>query len=163
MKIGVISDTHIPISAASLPQGVYKYFKDCDLIIHAGDCVDAGVLDELNRIAETKAVSGNMDSPEVKSAYPRKLILRAGSRKIGVTHGSGSAKNVLQRVKQVFKDDDLDIIIFGHSHNPVKKTLGGTLYFNPGSATDTLFSPYRSLGIIEIKGDSVSASIVRLD
>ena len=37
MKIGVISDTHIPRAAAELPPEIYKAFKGVDLILHAGD------------------------------------------------------------------------------------------------------------------------------
>ena len=46
-----------------------------------------------------------------------------------------------------------DIIVFGHSHLPMNEYIKGVLYFNPGSATDTVFAPYRSYGIIEIKKD----------
>ena len=40
MKIGVISDTHIPINTDRLPDGLIKVLKDCDLIVHAGDIVE---------------------------------------------------------------------------------------------------------------------------
>ena len=46
MKIGVISDTHIPESADRIPDSVYEHFKDVDLILHAGDLLELKVLDE---------------------------------------------------------------------------------------------------------------------
>lgn len=61
MLIGVISDTHIPERADALPNTVVETFKDVDYIWHAGDLVSTEVKDQLNRIAPTKCVQGNMD------------------------------------------------------------------------------------------------------
>ncbi|NQT33327.1 MAG: metallophosphoesterase family protein, partial [Candidatus Omnitrophica bacterium] len=80
MKIGVISDTHIPNSAKKLPGKVCDFFKDCDLIIHAGDIVEKEGIEELEALAETKAVRGNMDSVELKEALPKKLVLKVAGK-----------------------------------------------------------------------------------
>jgi putative phosphoesterase len=162
MKIGIIADTHIPVSAAKLPSKIYEYFKDCDLIIHAGDLVEMSVISDLEKIAETKAVYGNMDGPEVRERLPEKVLFETGGKKIGVYHGKGPASRVIQTVKEAF-DEKPDIIIFGHSHSPYNEKIDGTLYFNPGSSTDKIFSPYRSFGIIEIDGDNISAEIIKLE
>jgi putative phosphoesterase len=162
MKIGVIADTHIPVSARKLPQKVYDNFKDCDLIIHAGDLVDMSVIEELSKIAETKAVSGNMDGYEVTQKLPDELLIEVAGKKIGVIHGRGPGFKVRQMAKEAF-GDKADIIIFGHSHTPVNEKKDGILFFNPGSPTDTVFSPYRSFGIIEINGDDIKAEIVKID
>ena len=162
MKIGVISDTHIPVSAQKLPQKVYDYFKDCDLIIHAGDAVEVSVIEELGKLAETKAVRGNMDSLELKQRLPEKLVLNVGGKTIGVVHGKGPAFKVQDVVSGLF-GGRMDIIIFGHSHVPFNEKKDGTLFFNPGSATDKVFSRYRSFGVIEIKGDDIRAEIIKID
>ena len=162
MRIGVIADTHIPVSAERLPQKVYDYFKDCDLIIHAGDVVEMSVLEELERLAETKAVRGNMDSRELKKRLPEKIVLEAAGKKIGIVHGRGPAFNVVKVVSRIFLERP-DIIIFGHSHTPFNEKKNGTLFFNPGSATDKVFSQYCSFGIIEIDGDDVRAEIVKIE
>ena len=62
MKIGVISDTHIPKRAKALPEVVLKAFKDLDHIIHAGDIMSIGVLNTLKELAPVTAVAGNLDS-----------------------------------------------------------------------------------------------------
>jgi putative phosphoesterase len=162
MKIGVISDTHIPVSATELPEKVREYFKGCDLIIHAGDIVEKSVLDKLGKIAETRAVCGNMDSAELRQILPERLVLDAAGKKIGVTHGSGPHFKVMESAKKSFKDKP-DVIIFGHSHGPVNEMRDGTLFFNPGSATDKVFAKYRSFGIIEITGDDIRGEIIRID
>jgi len=162
MKIGVVSDTHIPFAASSLPTEVIDRLKGCDLIIHAGDIVEMSVLDQLGKIAETRAVRGNMDNLEVKKKLPETILLDVEGKKIGVVHGHGPGFKALESAREAFKTAP-DIIIFGHSHDPVNKVVGGTLFFNPGSPTDTVFTKYRSFGIIEIRGGEVKAEIIRLD
>ena len=162
MKIGIIADTHIPVSVAKLPPKVLEFFKGCDLIIHAGDLLEMSVVEDLSKVAETKAVWGNMDGAEVRKNLPEKIEFEAAGKTIGVVHGRGSASKIVETVKAAF-DKKPDIIIFGHSHVPVNKTIEGTLYFNPGSSTDRIFSPYRSVGIIKIEGDDIRAEIIRLE
>ena len=160
MKIGVISDTHIPVFAKKLPQKVYDCFKDCDLIIHVGDAIEMSVIEELSRIAETKAVCGNMDDPEMKECLPEKMLFSVAGKKIGVMHGRGPGVKVVQIAEKMF-GNKADIVIFGHSHLPYNEKRNGVLFFNPGSATDWTNAPYCSFGIIEIDGDDIRAEIVK--
>ncbi|MDD5617757.1 MAG: metallophosphoesterase family protein [Candidatus Omnitrophica bacterium] len=160
MKIGVISDTHIPERALDLPKEIYTAFKDADLILHAGDFISPDVLDSLSKICPVTAVYGNMDSAEIRNKLKEKEIICAGKFKIGLMHGKGHPKNLINLVKDSFTEK-LDIIIFGHSHTPLNEEIDGTLFFNPGSPTDTIFAPYRSYGIIEIN-DTIKATIVRI-
>lgn len=162
MKIGVIADTHIPVFATQLPQKVRDYFTGCDLIIHAGDVAEKWVLDEFKKIAETKAVQGNMDSAELKKSLPEKIIIEAAGKKIGVVHGSGPAFKAVKIAKEAFKKKKLDIIIFGHSHTPFNEEKEGTLFFNPGSATDSTMTSKPSLGIIHIDGGKIRAQIIKI-
>lgn len=161
MRIGVISDTHIPIFTSEIPSEVRKVFSSCDLIVHAGDIVESRVIEEFRKIAETKAVHGNMDSEELQRMLPESLIFEVSGKKIGVIHGRGSGKTLLDLVRNFFKTKP-DIIIFGHSHTPFNETIGGTLYFNPGSATDTMLSGKRTYGVISIEGDEIRSQIVEM-
>jgi uncharacterized protein len=161
MRIGVISDTHIPFFSPGLPLEVTKALSCCDVIVHAGDIVDVGTIEKLQEITATKAVHGNMDSEELKKVLPESIIFEAGGKKIGVVHGRGSGKNVLNWVRDFFKLK-LDIVIFGHSHMPFNEMIGSTLFFNPGSATDTILSGKRTYGIISIEGGEVAAEIVEV-
>ncbi|MGC8844157.1 MAG: YfcE family phosphodiesterase, partial [bacterium] len=94
MKIGVISDTHIPTRADRLPEAVFQHFKGVDLILHAGDIEDIGVLFELEEIAPVKAVIGNMDPYELENNLPSKRIVKAGAVNIGLIHGWGAPKGL---------------------------------------------------------------------
>ena len=163
MIIGVLSDTHIPERADSLPQKLLEEFKKVDMVIHAGDMIDPKVLEELKKVcAKLVAVSGNMDPENIKHQVPAKVVLKIGTHTIGITHGFGHPKNLPAYLENTFKKDKPDIIIFGHSHVPYNEERNGVLYFNPGSPTDTFFAPYRSYGIIEIN-DKVKARIVKLE
>jgi len=162
MKIGVISDTHISGSFLKFPQKIYECFKDCDLIVHAGDAVEMSVIKELGTIAETRAVWGNMDSAELRERLPEKIIFEAKGKKIGVIHGKGTSAQIMQVVKSSF-NKKLDIIIFGHSHLPTNEKKEGTLFFNPGSATDKVFAPYCSFGIIYIENGNIRGEIIKID
>ena len=151
IRIGVISDTHIPGCGKHIPGIILDAFKQVDLIIHAGDIVSLGVIDELKSVcAKVVAVVGNMDQEEIKKKYPLKQVLEILGHRVGLMHGAGAALNLLQLLKDNFRDDHCDLIIFGHSHKPMNERMDGVLFFNPGSATD-LSAAYNSYGIIELK------------
>jgi putative phosphoesterase len=65
-------------------------------------------------------------------------------------HGAGPAFGLPEMLKDAFKNDRCDLIIFGHSHKPNCQWIDGVLFFNPGSATD-LSAASNSYGIIELK------------
>lgn len=162
MRLGVIADTHIPDRAKDLPQEILDAFKNVDMIIHAGDFVELTVLDKLRAVcSNVRAVYGNMDTEVIRKKIPEKEILTIGKYKIGLTHGCGPSHKLVELLSQIFKSDDLDIIIFGHSHNAFNEKIGKVLYFNPGSPTDKIFAKYNSYGIIEIN-DKIEAKIIKL-
>lgn len=163
MKIIVISDTHIPITATTLPVPLIDHLKNCDMIIHAGDVVEKSLLDQLRGYGELRCVRGNMDSEELKKVNPEKLIFEVEGKKIGVTHGKGSYHDMIPTLKDIFKGHDLDMIIFGHTHVPMNQKIDDVLFFNPGSPTDLVFCDCRTFGMIDIHGGLISSHIVRID
>ena len=159
LKIGVISDTHVR-AIDELPDSLLTTLADVDLIIHAGDFTEKAVLDGLTNLGEVKAVLGNMDSAELRMILPKHDLFTVRGKRIGLIHGWGMPWGLAESVKDLFPD--ADIIIFGHSHNPVNEEKDGILFFNPGSATDKVFSRYCSFGIIEIEEGNIRAEIIRL-
>jgi len=160
MKIGVISDTHIPERAKELPSAIFSAFKGVELILHAGDLIELSVLDKLKEICPVKAVYGNMDSQEVKNILTQKEIIELGRFKIGIIHGWGSPDRLIETVKKEFPQK-ISVIIFGHSHNPINQLIGETLFFNPGSPTDRIFSVFNSYGILHID-DKITGEIIKI-
>ena len=160
IRIVVISDTHIPRKAKRIPVQVEKAICASDMVIHAGDINEEGVLDILKGMAPLEAVSGNTDSERLKGMLGKRKVLYIEGCKIGLVHGDGVSGTTLGRVKAAFKDDGVDCAVFGHSHIPMNASDNGVLYFNPGSPTDKRRQQQFSYGILEISEGKVSGEIV---
>lgn len=150
MKIVVVSDTHMPKRAKSLPARLLEEITDTDLIIHAGDWQTINVYEELRSYAKIVGVYGNVDGEEIKEQFPAKQIIEVDGIKIGITHGHGKGKTTEKRAIQAFEGEKVDCIIFGHSHIPIKKNEKGVLIFNPGSPTDKRRQEKYSFGVMNI-------------
>lgn len=176
MKIGVLSDTHLTKPTGivetvkhairnkrtldDLRTIVQQHFHDVELIIHAGDFVEMAVFELLQEFAPVEAVHGNMDRIDIQQAFPTKKIIERQGVRIGITHGDGAPQKILERVKQYFPEQ-VDVLVFGHSHQPVNQVRDGILFFNPGSPTDRIFAPYNSIGILELT-DRITGHLIRL-
>ncbi len=158
MRLLVISDTH----SQSLPKALQDEIPRVDVILHVGDFCDVEVLNSLKKEKEVKAVFGNMDGLELRQILPRQAIFKCEDVTIGLVHGEGAPEKLEERVEAMFKDKKVDAIVFGHSHVAMNKVLNGILFFNPGSPTDTIRSPYLSYGILEVKGKNIKAQIVKI-
>ena len=151
MRIGVLSDTHMH-SAEEISPEILKVFPELDLIVHAGDFVGSEVLEGLRRLGEVKAVHGNVDSMKLRGLLPDKELLVVEGKKIGIAHGWGGPEGIEHRVRELF--DDVDIIIYGHSHRAKIEQIGNILFFNPGPG-------YQSFGILTI-GEDVQGEIIKI-
>jgi hypothetical protein len=151
MKLGVISDTHIR-NIDELPVAIRQALADVDIIVHAGDFTHKDVLEGLQAIKPVRAVRGNMDSMDLRKILPDKDIFEVNGRKIGLVHGSGAPLGIAERVRRQF--DSVDIVIFGHSHEPCNRYVQGVLLFNPGPARS-------SFGLLNV-GDVIKGQILRV-
>ena len=146
MRMAVLADTHTD-RLDYLPQKVIDALSGVDLIIHAGDFTELQLLRDLRQLKEVRAVHGNMDSRQLKSILPTKELIETNGKRIGITHGSGARWGIEERVGKAFESDQIDIIVYGHSHRSQNKVINDILFFNPGNAAD-------SFGIITIDGDA---------
>ena len=158
MKIGVVSDTH----SLDLPRQMLEEFKNVDFIIHAGDFCSAPDLQKLTKIKEVKAVYGNMDDGSIRKKLSRRQIIPCGKFTIGVFHGEGAPQHILATVQKEFKDEKVDVVIFGHSHQPFNEEIKGVLYFNTGSPNDYVRAPYPSYGILDVGETKITGQIVKV-
>jgi putative phosphoesterase len=150
MKIAVLSDTHVPFAAKVLPGDIYNHLEQADAIIHAGDYQVVSVIDALQSIAPFYGVCGNMDGNEIRQRLPQRRVIKIGRFAIGVMHGWGSPAGLEDRILASFKDDRIDVLIYGHSHRAQLENRGSILIFNPGSPTDNRFSQFQSMGILTV-------------
>ena len=91
MRIGVVSDTHIPSRAPAIPPSVFEVFEGVDLILHGGDVSVRAALDELAALAPVHAVAGNVDDASLQAALPAQLRLDLDGVTVGMIHDSGAS------------------------------------------------------------------------
>jgi putative phosphoesterase len=150
MRVGVISDTH-----GRIPAPVFDIFEKVDLIIHAGDIDEYGVITDLSTIAPVKAVAGNMDG---YISEPLKQIeyFKLEHKICCLTH---IIPSVREFAYHLFKQDKMvDIVVFGHTHKAEKTMYNDILFLNPGSASRPRYEPRGSVAVLKIS-NTVEADI----
>lgn len=135
--VGLISDTHIPTRANVIPPRVFEVFVGSNLIMHAGDLIQLRVLSDLERLAPVVAVYGNMDEPDVRDRLLKMESVEVYDWKIGIIHNPGALWGK-RTMKRVAKQNNLDVLVFGHTHRPAFRREEGILFINPGSPTNPL-------------------------
>lgn len=161
MKVAVLSDTHIPYAAPAISGRALAVLAGIDAIIHAGDYQDIAVVKTLESLAPFYGVYGNMDGHEIREILPEKRIIKLEGFSIGLIHGWGSPKGLEDRILSSFKNEHVDAIVYGHSHNPSNHNINNILLFNPGSPTDKRFASRNSLGILTID-TTISGEIIEV-
>ena len=158
MEIGVISDTHLSEPSDELRRIIAERLREIDIVLHAGDIVERRVL---NAFAgkDLRAVSGNMDSAEIKRILPPKEVVQIGQFRIGLIHGWGGRSGIEKEVRSEFKD--VDCIVYGHTHSPANHVMDGVLFFNPGALVNRWYRKEGSLGILELN-DTIKGRIIRV-
>lgn len=163
LKVIILSDTHMPKRAKKLPEKLIAELPTANFIIHAGDWQTMDVFEELSKYAPVDGVAGNVDHEAIINKFGYKKILLLGGKKIGVVHGHGKGKTTEKRAVEAFENDDVDVIIYGHSHIPVKKVMEDVHVFNPGSPTDKRRQAQYSYGVMTITSDGIFLDHVFFD
>ena len=165
MRIGVVSDTHLPRFGRSLPEPLVRGFRDAGVerLIHCGDWTEPFVIDLLEAIAPGDGVAGNNDPPEIAARFGYAPVVDVEGVRIGITHGHIGPTHLTTPERAVLtfaSQPDIAAICFGHSHIPsVDRTTGGTLLVNPGSPTDKRRQPRYSWALLTIEDGRVDAEL----
>jgi len=171
MKVGLISDTHL--SSGVMPQAIVDAFQGVDLILHAGDVVTLPMLRHLEAIAPVSAVQGNMDMPGVRLNLPVKTVIEAEGYQIGLIHGHGvpNPNQVLapplnlpamhNYLLSEFQDEEVDCIVYGHTHQAHLESYQGVLIINPGSATRGK-DGQATVGTLTVGREGIRGEIIQL-
>jgi putative phosphoesterase len=149
MQLAIISDTHLPRGARSIPEGCLQRCREADAILHAGDLVDMPVLELLRSLGPPlHAICGNVDSAAVRAILPGRVEVELGGVRIGMTHIPGPAARRLEALRAAFPR--CDAVVFGHTHMPEHAERDGFQIFNPGSPTDRRRAPAHTMGAATI-------------
>lgn len=161
LKMLVISDTHAPRRWRGVPEYLQQPLRNCDVILHAGDVCETGVLDELSTFAPVHVVLGNNDGDDVASwGAPLTMEREFDGVQIAMIHIAGAKQGRGRRMARRFPH--ADIVVFGHSHMPVDTVEDGAHLFNPGSPTDPRREPMGSYGWLELDAGKISSHEIRL-
>ncbi|MBJ7359274.1 metallophosphoesterase [Nocardioides sp.] len=142
MRLLLMADTHVPQRAKDLPAVLWDEVDRADLVVHAGDWVDVGLLDRLEaRSARLLGVHGNNDGPALRARLPEVARAEVGGVRLAVVHETGGRQGREARCAAAYPD--VDVLVFGHSHIPWDTTADtGLRLLNPGSPTDRRRQPH---------------------
>lgn len=149
MIIGIISDTH-----GLLREEVVEQLKDCNLIVHCGDIGKLEVIDKLNKLCKVEFIRGNIDK-NIEIA-PKNRIIEVMNNRIYVIHNIAEMDVNLEK-------ENIDIVMFGHSHKANIYEKDDVLYINPGSVGPKRFKLPVSMAKLTILDYDNSVDIKNLE
>ncbi len=152
MKVGIVGDTHLPRFGDRLPAAVREGLRDeaVELILHLGDFTGLEVPALFEALAPLEAVAGNNDPPALVARFGRRKILELAGVRVGLVHGDGRGGTTVSRSLAAFAGEPVDVVCFGHSHQPLCERRDSVWVVNPGSPTDKRRQPRYSYAILEI-------------
>ena len=151
MIVGVISDTHGLLRAEAI-----EVLRCVDRILHAGDVGAPEVLEALARIAPVTAIRGNVDIEPWARGLPETEVVELGGATIYMLHDLG-------RIDLKPEAAGIDVVVYGHSHQPKMEGKNGVLYFNPGSAGPRRFTLPVSVGRLRIEKGKIKGELEELE
>lgn len=155
-KILVLGDTHVS-SYKDLPKEILQLIHEANWVIHTGDYTSRDVVQGFinTKYDHFKGVYGNADPLNVRKILPAKIIVTISEIQIGITHPyfGGSEKLLRRKIVKEFSGFELDVIICGHSHDPMIQYYNQILFINPGKGYIDKISvnPSASVVIITIE------------
>lgn len=180
MRIGLVSDTHIPEAGKELPPQLYEAFAKVDLILHAGDMHIIEVLDWLESLAPVVAARGNGDGSSGRPPFPDEdprvkyaHNLELGGLRVGLIHWfplpgeiPGIPPNdTLAAFMERHFGGPVDVVVCGDTHVARVDKHPGVLMINSGSPTlpNNLTPRLGTVAMLTIEGGVPSAEILQLN
>ena len=166
MRIGILSDTHLPARIRSLDElgpGPATFFSQTDLILHSGDLTSPIVLDWLEQFAPVLCSTGNNDSiPDHRCKDVH--MLNIFGWKIGMIHSLGPRNRPTHILQSAFPSP-VDIMISGHTHQEALELRDSVILLNSGSATFPRNLELRlgTVALLDLTQDKLEAHILDLN
>ncbi|MDO5123514.1 MAG: metallophosphoesterase [Eubacteriales bacterium] len=154
MRILVMSDSHGDCYAA---KSAVLSQSSAEIVVHCGDGADEA--EEIRRAFPEKHVVSVRGNCDFCSSAPNCEVFTVEGKKIFVTHGHlYGVKGGLYTAVCAAREQGADILLFGHTHQPLATYDDGLYIMNPGS----LRSYESTYGIIDITDKGVLTNIVKL-
>ena len=165
MRIGLITDTHLPgqirdlSELGPLPE---KFLSSVDLIMHGGDLTSPIVLDWCEQFAPVICSTGNND-PIPDPRMNEVQILETQGWIIGMIHSLEGQFRPIKELQKLFPKH-VAIMISGHTHQERLEYREGIVLINSGSITFPQHKEVRlgTVGILEIEPKKLKVDIFPL-
>ena len=167
MRIGLISDTHLPQLLHSMDElgpETGAALQGVDLILHGGDVTVPAVLDWCEQFAPVLAVRGNNDIFEDPRLAEQQFVEVHGFR-VGMAHElRPESRPIAELLASSLNGEAVDVLIGGDTHVERLEYRDGVLLINPGSPSlpHHLSTRLGALGILTIEPQRLTAEIVAL-
>ncbi|MCH9671751.1 MAG: metallophosphatase family protein [Gammaproteobacteria bacterium] len=167
MRIGIISDTHLPSlirTPDELGPQLSELLSSVDLILHAGDVTAPSVLSWCEQFAPLYVARGNNDLFEHPSVADRHLLELEGWR-IGLVHEvRPESRPMSVLLDEGMGGEQVDILITGDTHVQRLEFREDVLFINPGSPTLPHHKEYRlgTAAVLELDANQAHGQIIAL-
>lgn len=130
IKVVIISDSHGNLDNV---RKIMEKEQNVHQVIHLGDLIGQEM--QLKEICgcEISFVKGNCD---YYADNPVSDVLEIGANRIFITHGHHYGVNFgIDRLCYAAKENQCNIVMYGHTHVPENSVYGGIIVVNPGSVS----------------------------
>jgi len=130
-RVGILSDTHGFFNPL-----LFTFFKQCDVLWHAGDWGDMLTVEKAEQFKPLKSVYGNIDGKEIRQVFPEVNIFTVEDLKVCLLHIGGYPQKYSPQFNKILLTEKPDVMICGHSHilKVMRDTKNNIMHFNPGAA-----------------------------
>ena len=147
-RLLVLSDSHHNNNL--IGEIIERIKNDIEGVVFLGDvCDDIDIYKYVFTDLDYYCVAGNCD---YRSDYPSESIIEFHGKKILLTHGHRySVKSSYSNLIATAVSNDVNICLFGHTHEACIFEEQGIYFMNPGSISLPKGTTYKTYGIINIK------------
>ncbi len=153
LRILVVSDAHGRVTP--IEEAIER--TNADVIMFLGDGLKE--IEDLDLFYPDKTfhfVCGNCD---FSSNEPATKFITICGKKIMMTHGHVyNVKYTLETLKSAARQNGVDIVLFGHTHNPLSVYEDGLYILNPGS----IGMGEQTYGVIDFASNGVMTFFTKL-
>lgn len=145
MKIVVCSDNHSNFSALAK---ILADNPNADFYWHLGDSES----ETIDKISPFVSVLGNNDYLDL----PVYRIIEVGNHRFLLTHGHRYLRNDLNTLYYLAKENNCDVVLYGHTHMFSDYSYNGVRFINPGSCSHNRDGSDPSYVVLNLKGNDIN-------
>ena len=176
MVFGCLADTSGSLSSAEM-KTLASIYKGVDMILHVGPIGNLRVVEQLETLAPTAAVSGPSEDAIIRSSTYVRQVLRFGDQSLGLMCGYGRPQGQKAFLLRQFMEDKpkggdtsvlppIQALVFGHNREAQARPGGGVFFLNPGSFVgrppEGKTSSKRTVGLLYLIGTKWDGHIADL-